>query len=87
MDYRLGRAGPVRQPQPGPAGPGHVPYKPSRTEDYDGVWASAAANMTMYRLLKERAAGFRADPEVQESLAAARVLDLVEQSPRTGRLY
>ena len=25
-------------------GPRHFDYKPSRTEDYDGVWASAAAN-------------------------------------------
>ena len=30
----------------------------------------------MYLLLKERAAAFRADPEVQEALAAARVADL-----------
>ena len=37
----------------------------SRTEDVDGVWASAAANMRTYLLLKERAAAFRADPEVQ----------------------
>ena len=34
----------------------------SRTEDIDGVWASAAANMRTYLLLKERAAAFRADP-------------------------
>ncbi|MFM6966818.1 MAG: xylose isomerase, partial [Rhodoluna sp.] len=46
-------------------GPRHFDYKPSRTEDFDGVWASAEANMRMYLLLKERAAAFRADPEVQ----------------------
>ena len=42
----------------GPAydGPRHFDYKPSRTEDKAGVWASAAANMRMYLLLKERAA-------------------------------
>jgi len=57
-------------------GPRHFDYKPSRTEDEDGVWASAAANMRMYLLLKERAAAFRADPEVQEALAAARVAEL-----------
>ena len=45
---------------------------PRRTEDIDGVWASAAANMRTYLLLKERAAAFRADPEVQEALAASR---------------
>ena len=54
-------------------GPRHFDYKPSRTEDYEGVWASAAANMRMYLLLKERAAAFRADPEVKAALAAARV--------------
>src|SRR5918994_1768041 len=29
-------------------GPRHFDYKPSRTEDMEGVWASAAANMQMY---------------------------------------
>ena len=50
----------------GPAydGPRHFDYKPLRTEDIDGVWVSAAANMRTYLLLKERAAAFRADPEV-----------------------
>ncbi len=43
-------------------GPRHFDYKPLRTEDYDGVWASAAANMRTYLLLKERATAFRADP-------------------------
>ena len=57
-------------------GPRHFDYKPSRTEDMDGVWQSAAANMRMYLLLKERAAAFRADPEVQEALEAARVAEL-----------
>ncbi len=46
-------------------GPRHFDYKPPRTEDMSGVWASAAANMRTYLLLKERAAAFRADPEVQ----------------------
>ena len=53
-------------------GPRHFDYKPSRTEDETGVWDSAAANMRTYLLLKERAAAFRADPEVQEALAAAK---------------
>ena len=65
-------------PNGGPTytGPRHFDYKPSRTEDEDGVWVSAAANMKMYLLLKERAAAFRADPEVQEALVAARVPEL-----------
>ncbi|MER5336013.1 xylose isomerase [Micromonospora sp. NPDC002717] len=57
-------------------GPRHFDYKPSRTEDTTGVWASAEANMRTYLLLKERAAAFRADPEVAEALAASRVADL-----------
>ncbi|WNV89130.1 xylose isomerase [Umezawaea sp. Da 62-37] len=57
-------------------GPRHFDYKPLRTEDMDGVWSSAAANMRTYLLLKERAAAFRADPEVQEALAAAKVAEL-----------
>jgi xylose isomerase len=57
-------------------GPRHFDYKPLRTEAIDGVWASAAANMRTYLLLKERSAAFRADPEVREALAAAGVADL-----------
>ncbi len=57
-------------------GPRHFDYKPLRTEDYDGVWASAAANMHTYLLLKQRAAAFRADPEVAEALAYSGVADL-----------
>lgn len=57
-------------------GPRHFDYKPLRTEDLDGVWASAAANMRTYLLLKERAAAFRADPEVQDALKISGVLDL-----------
>jgi xylose isomerase len=67
-------------PNGGPAydGPRHFDYKPSRTEDERGVWDSAAANMRTYLLLKERAAAFRADPEVQEALVDARVAELAE---------
>jgi xylose isomerase len=57
-------------------GPRHFDYKPSRTEDITGVWESAAANMRMYLLLKERAQAFRADPVVQEAIAAAKVNEL-----------
>jgi xylose isomerase len=73
-------------PAGGPAyeGPRHFDYKPSRTEDYDGVWESAKANMRMYLLLKERAKAFRADPEVQEALAAARVAELSQSTLGEG---
>lgn len=68
-------------------GPRHFDYKPSRTEDMDGVWKSAAANMRMYLLLKERAAAFRADPEVQAALAAARVDELSKPTLNTGETW
>ncbi|MCW2675319.1 MAG: xylose isomerase, partial [Modestobacter sp.] len=75
--------------QGGPAyeGPRHFDYKPLRTEDMDGVWASAAANMRTYLLLKERAAAFRADPEVQEALAVARVGELAQPTLAAGESY
>ncbi len=68
-------------------GPRHFDYKPSRTEDITGVWDSAAANMRTYLLLKERAAAFRADPEVQEALAASRVDQIREATLAEGETY
>jgi len=65
-------------------GPRHFDYKPLRTEDIDGVWASAAANMRTYLLLKERAAAFRTDPEVAEALAASGVADLATPTLKPG---
>ncbi len=65
-------------------GPRHFDYKPLRTEDADGVWASAAANMRTYLLLRERAAAFRADPEVVEALAVAGVADLATPTLAPG---
>ena len=54
-------------------GPRHFDYKPSRTENMDDVWVSAAANMRTYLILREKARAFRSDPRVQEALAASRV--------------
>ncbi|AQT78926.1 xylose isomerase [Mycolicibacterium litorale] len=68
-------------------GPRHFDYKPSRTEDIDGVWESAAANMRMYLLLKQRAKTFREDPEVVEALAAARVDELRQPTLNPGESY
>ncbi|MFI9812789.1 xylose isomerase [Saccharothrix variisporea] len=65
-------------------GPRHFDYKPLRTEDFDGVWASAAANMRTYKLLKERVAAFRADPEVQEALQASGVFEQSESTLDAG---
>jgi len=76
-------------PDGGPAydGPRHFDYKPYRTEDMDGVWASAAANMATYLLLKERAAAYRSDPAVQEALLASRVAELAEPTLAEGESY
>ncbi|HEY3545791.1 MAG TPA: xylose isomerase [Propionicimonas sp.] len=65
----------------------HFDYKPSRTEDESGVWDSVQANMRTYLLLKERAAAFRADPEVQAALAAAKVAELAEPTLADGETY
>jgi xylose isomerase len=68
-------------------GPRHFDYKPSRTEDETGVWESAKANMRMYLLLKEKAAAFRADPEVQEALVASRVDQINQPTLGSGESY
>ncbi|XTP34000.1 xylose isomerase [Mycobacterium sp. TJFP1] len=76
-------------PDGGPAydGPRHFDYKPSRTEDAEGVWASAAANMRMYLLLRQRAAAFRADPDVREAMVAAKVAELRKPTLAAGETY
>jgi xylose isomerase len=76
-------------PNGGPAydGPRHFDYKPSRTEDETGVWESAKANMRTYLLLKERAAAFRADPEVQAALKDAKVDELSVPTLNPGESY
>ncbi len=57
-------------------GPVHFDYKPARTEDDAGVWVSAAACMRNYLVLREKVRAFRADPQVQQALADARVPEL-----------
>ncbi len=80
QDLRFG-AGDLRQAfwlvdlleSAGYAGPRHFDFKPPRTEDDDGVWASAAGCMRNYLILRERAAAFRADPRVRAALLASRL--------------
>jgi xylose isomerase len=43
--------------------------------------------MRTYLLLKERAAAFRADPEVQEALVASRVPELATPTLGAGETY
>ncbi|MYS87741.1 xylose isomerase [Streptomyces sp. SID5474] len=68
-------------------GPRHFDYKPLRTEDASGVWASAAANMRTYLLLRERAKAFRADPEVREAAAAAGLGELAVPTLASDETY
>jgi xylose isomerase len=68
-------------------GPRHFDFKPSRTEDINGVWDAAAANMRTYLLLKERAASFRADPEVRQALASSRVGEIRQNTLAPGESY
>ncbi|MCU1678108.1 MAG: xylA [Frankiales bacterium] len=69
------------------AGPRHFDYKPSRTEDMDGVWESARACMRNYLILKAKSAAFRADPQVHEALRAARVEDLAVPTRGAGETF
>jgi len=76
-------------PNGGPTydGPRHFDYKPLRTESMVGVWESARANMELYIRLREKSKGFRADPEVQEALEAARVAELSQPTLNEGESY
>jgi xylose isomerase len=65
-------------------GPRHFDARAYRTEDPDGVWEFARGCMRTYLILKERAAAFRADPEVAEAMADAGVPDLATPTLRPG---
>ena len=68
-------------------GPVHFDYKPPRTEDDGGVWDSAAACMRNYLILREKVRAFRADPQVQEALQAARVAQLAVPTLAPGETW
>ncbi|MFF1819934.1 xylose isomerase [Kribbella sp. NPDC058245] len=70
--------------RPGYDGYVHFDYKPPRTEDEEGVWETARGCMRNYLILKDKVAAFRADPEVAEALAAARVAELSEPTLAEG---
>jgi xylose isomerase len=55
--------------------------------DDDLIPPGSAANMRMYLRLKERAAAFRADPEVAAALATARVAELAEPTLAPGQTH
>jgi len=68
-------------------GPVHFDYKPPRTEDDHGVWASAAACMRNYLILRAKVRAFRADPHVQQALHAARVGQLAQPTLADGETW
>jgi xylose isomerase len=53
----------------------------------EGVWESALANMELYLSLRERSKSFRADPEVQQALAASEVAELATPTLSAGEGY
>jgi len=91
QDFRFG-AGDLRQAfwlvdlleTAGYQGPRHFDFKPVRTDGFDGVWESAKNCMRNYLILKERAAAFRADPEVVAALAASRLDELAVPTAPEG---
>ncbi|MFB7511929.1 MULTISPECIES: xylose isomerase [unclassified Streptomyces] len=91
QDFRFG-AGDLRQAfwlvdlleTAGYDGPRHFDFKPVRTDGFDGVWESAKNCMRNYLILKERAAAFRADPEVLQALYASRLPELTLPTAADG---
>jgi xylose isomerase len=70
--------------RPGYDGYVHFDYKPPRTEDLDGVWETARGCMRNYLILRDKVQAFRADPDVIEALAAARVPELSQPTLGAG---
>ena len=65
----------------------HFDYKPVRTENDNGVWESATANMRMYLILKERAKAFRSDPRVIEAMKNSNIPGLEEPTLSAGESW
>lgn len=65
-------------------GPRHFDYKPARTEGMKGIWETAAANMEMYLMLKEKAQAFRADPRTRELMEVAGIAELTVPTMSEG---
>jgi xylose isomerase len=68
-------------------GPRHFDCRAYRTEDPDGVWDFARGCMRNYLILKEKAAAFRADPEVQAAMAESGVLDIAVPTLADGETW
>ncbi len=68
-------------------GPVHFDFKTPRTEDDAGVWVAAEACMTNYLILREKAIAFRADPQVQAALVAAKLPELAKPTLNEGETW
>jgi xylose isomerase len=68
-------------------GPVHFDFKTPRTEDDEGVWVAAKACMTNYLILRDKATAFRADPEVQAALVAAKLPELAKPTLNEGESW
>jgi xylose isomerase len=68
-------------------GPRHFDYKPVRTENMDGVWASATSNMRTYLILKERAKAFRSDPRVISAMKNSHIDQLAIPTLAAGETW
>lgn len=68
-------------------GPRHFDYKPVRTENMDGVWASATSNMRTYLILKDRAKAFRSDPRVIAAMKNSHIDQLVIPTLAAGETW
>ena len=66
-------------------GPVHFDYKPPRTEDDDGVWASAAACMRNYLILREKVRAFRGRSRSRGRLAGGPGAGTGAADPRRRR--
>ena len=62
------------------AGMRHFDAHPYRTDGAEGIWDFALGCMRTYLILKEKAARFDTDPEIQEALAVAQVAGLGQPS-------
>ena len=68
-------------------GPRHFDAHAYRTEDEEGVWAFARGCMRSYLILKEKAARFNADPEIQGVIADLRQQDAAYDGPSAADGY
>jgi xylose isomerase len=60
----------------GYAGPRHFDARPLRVEGVEGIWDFARGCMRTYLILKEKAAQYDADPEIQAARKASGAIDL-----------